>query len=187
MAKKEEHQINLLPQEEFDASTLGRTVKWLQGTFRYLVITTEMVVMVAFLSRFWLDAKSNDLIDAINQKKVIVSSYSTFEKQFRDAQKQISIFKSYSDNNLLLNPVIAAIAANIPPNVVLTEVIVDKDKVSVLGQSADEGSASSFVANLMKTNLLTNVDLASAESKKDATQIDFKITANLDQRGINVY
>jgi hypothetical protein len=37
--------INLLPQEEFDISIIGRTLKWAMGTFRIIVIVTEIVVM----------------------------------------------------------------------------------------------------------------------------------------------
>ena len=51
-ARKEE--INLLPQKGFEATTAGRILAWILSTFRIIVIITELLVMVAFLSRFWL-------------------------------------------------------------------------------------------------------------------------------------
>src|SRR5258708_25047874 len=126
MAKKKKiPEINLLPQEEFQASTIGRVLQWLLSTFRYIVITTEMIVMVAFLSRFWLDARSSDLTDAINQKKAVVASYSTFENQFRAAQQKITIFNNFAASNQQLNPVIQNIIANVQNDISLTDVSIN--------------------------------------------------------------
>ena len=83
MAARKKRQINLLPQEEFAASTLGRVLNWLLTTFRYIVIVTEIVVMTAFLSRFWLDAKSTDLNELIKQKQAVIAASADFEKEFR--------------------------------------------------------------------------------------------------------
>ena len=66
-ARKKSSRINLLPQEEFAASTLGRILAWILSTFRILVIMTELIVILAFLSRFWLDARTTDLNEEIKQ------------------------------------------------------------------------------------------------------------------------
>jgi len=78
--------INLLPQEEFEASTIGRVLKWATGTFRIIVIITEMVVMAAFLSRFWLDAQNSDLTDSIKIRSAQISAQGDLEKRFREIQ-----------------------------------------------------------------------------------------------------
>src|SRR3989344_5652085 len=99
-AKKEKQKlINLLPQEEFTASTLGRILTWLLSSFRIIVIVSEMVVMGAFVSRFWLDAKNADLSDDIEQKQAVVTSFSDFEQQFRSIQKKLLIFSSLSKSS----------------------------------------------------------------------------------------
>jgi len=186
MAKKKiENQINLLPQEEFDASTLGRTLKWLLGTFRYMVIATEMVVMIAFLSRFWLDARSSDLIDSINQKKAVITSYSTFENEFRNAQKELAIFKNYTSSNQALSPLLTAVASNVPGNATLTEILVNGTKITISGNASDEATASTFVNSLNNVNLLHDVNLTSVEAKKDSASLSFVIQANLNERGVS--
>ncbi len=80
-ARKKKRRINLLPQEEFAASILGRVLAWLLSSFRAIVSLTEMTVMIAFLSRFWLDAKSADLNELIRQKQPVIASTSDFEKE----------------------------------------------------------------------------------------------------------
>lgn len=178
--KKNEREINLLPQEEFEASTLGRILKWLLSTFRYIVIGTEMVVMMAFLSRFWLDAKSGDLTDAITQKQAIVSSYSTFEKQFRDVQSKLTIFKNFSTNSNLTSSVITEIAAKIPSDVTIQDISINGSKVSITATTTNESSASSFVINLSASKFLTNINLISVTSSTTVSgQIDFSISAIL--------
>ena len=89
---KKSQPINLLPKEEFAASTFGRIIKWLLSTFRVIVIVVEVVVMSAFLSRFWLDARSTDLNDQIKQRQSIIASFSSFEQSFRATQAKLAVF-----------------------------------------------------------------------------------------------
>src|SRR3990167_1085348 len=96
-APKEKALINLLPQEEFESSTFGRVLKWLLSSFRIMVIITELVVMTAFLSRFWLDAKTTDLNDSIKQKQAVIESQNNFEKEFRKTQNRLVIFKEVTE------------------------------------------------------------------------------------------
>jgi len=89
--KQKQLKINLLAQEEFATSVLGRILSWALSTFRVIVIAVEMIVVVAFLSRFWLDARITDLNDELKQKQAIVASQATFEKRFRSAQSRLEI------------------------------------------------------------------------------------------------
>jgi len=51
-AKKE---ISLLPDEENLDSFSARAFRWLTTVGRYVIVFTELIVICAFLSRFWLD------------------------------------------------------------------------------------------------------------------------------------
>ncbi len=180
--KKTTPQINLLPQEEFQASTFGRVLKWLLSTFRYIVITTEMIVMIAFLSRFWLDAKSSDLIDAINQKKAVVASYATFENDFRDAQQKIIIFNNFANENEKTSPIIKEISGKLPTDITLTDISINNEKVEITAETQNESSASNFITSLSSSNLLKNVNLESIESKETGTNLSFIIKATIKGR-----
>lgn len=182
---QKEHEINLLPQEEFDASSAGRILKWILSTFRYIVITTEIVVISAFLSRFFLDAKSNELTDAIIQKKAIVASYSTFETEYRGTQRRLDIFKNYTSDSLSITPVIDSITKNIPANTNLTELSINGTKVTLTGEASEEANVSNFVANLSTSPFFENVNLNSIESKTDTNLLSFQILASLKERKLN--
>lgn len=53
--------VNLLPHERFEFSRLGRLLMWALSTGRMVVVVTELVVIGAFLSRFWFDRQLSDL------------------------------------------------------------------------------------------------------------------------------
>lgn len=53
--------VNLLPADRFEFSPLGRFLVWALSTGRSVVVLTELVIIVAFLSRFWFDWKLADL------------------------------------------------------------------------------------------------------------------------------
>jgi len=183
MARKRNTEINLLPQKEFEESTFGRALKWLVTTFRYIVIATEMVVMTAFLSRFYLDSRSGDLIDAINQKSAIISSYSSFESQYRATQNKLNAFSNFSGDSSKASPIIEEISSKIPSNVTLTEITIDNSKVLITAQTNDNSSVSSFINSLTSSQNLTNISLFSITQKKDTASLSFTISAVMQTRG----
>src|SRR3989344_780469 len=91
---KEQIKINLIPQDEFESSTFGRVLKWALSTFRIMVIVTELLVMSAFLSRFWLDARNSDLNEEIEIKKAQIGAYQDVEDSFRKYQAKLVLAKS---------------------------------------------------------------------------------------------
>jgi len=157
--------INLLPQEEFDVSVVGRTLKWAMGTFRIIVIVTEMIVMGAFLSRFWLDAQNSDLSSAIKIKSAQIIAQAATEKEFRNVQSKLNIAKQ-------IGPVIPpsqkiyAITSKLPPDVNLTSVSVLENTAQIKGSSASEFEIAQFISNLKTNPSFKSVDLGQISSSE---------------------
>ena len=63
--------INLLKNSS-DQSPLDRITDWALTYGRYIMIGTEIVVLLAFISRFSLDRKLTDLKEEIGQKQQIL-------------------------------------------------------------------------------------------------------------------
>lgn len=169
--------INLLPQEEFDSSVVGRILIWAMGTFRIIVIVTEMVVMGAFLSRFWLDAQNSDLNDLIKTKSAQISSQSDFEKQFRNTQTKLSIIRQISDKKKATSE-IEEIASKIPADITLSSLSIQDDGAQIKGTAGSEISISQFISNLKTIKTFKNVSLgliSSSESNPALTIFTVKI------------
>jgi len=158
--------INLLPQEEFDASIVGRVLKWAMGTFRIIVIVTEMIVMAAFLSRFWLDAQNSDLTDAIKNKTAIIEAQSDFEKEFRQLQKKLAISKALA-KDVKPTDKVDLVTSKIPGEVVLTAITTGEGTLQVKGSSASEIGIMQFIANLKAEKSFKTVELNSLKSSED--------------------
>lgn len=139
--------INLLPLEEFNASTTGRILKWATGTFRIIVIITEMVVMAAFLSRFWLDAQNSNLNNSIRAKSAQISAQAELEKQFTNIQSKLNIYKNIGQSNNA-SSLIENVINKVPVNITLTRILIEKETISVHGVSLSDWDTNQFISSL---------------------------------------
>jgi Tfp pilus assembly protein PilN len=166
--------INLLPQEEFDASVLGRTLKWAMGSFRIIVILTEMIVMAAFLSRFWLDTQNSDLNDSIKVASAQISAQSSFESEFRGVQQKLSIFKQITTTPTESSK-LDLVASKIPQDLTLSSVSVQDNLVQVKGTADSEMGVAQFVSNLKSDPTVKKVELDSIGSSEQNEALDTRI------------
>lgn len=174
--------INLLPQDEFQLTSLGRILKWALSTFRVMVIITELIVMSAFLSRFWLDAKNSDLNEEINISKAQVLAYSEVEQEFRNYQNKLSIAKSlYSEENN--SDLIKNITNQLPADIILSSIQKTEEGVQLKALSYSEKSIAQFLVNLESLKEIENIVLSQVASSVDNNAITiFTITAKDKQQ-----
>ncbi|MFC1625837.1 PilN domain-containing protein [Patescibacteria group bacterium] len=166
MPAKKKTKINLLPQEEFASSTVGRVLKWALSTFRIIVIVMEMIVMGAFLSRFWLDANNSDLTDSIKQKQSQILAQSDFEKDFRLIQNRLTIFKSVSESSVVSQNLLK-ISSRTPENIFLLSLTLGEKEASIKATSSSEQSIAQYIANLKDEKTFKDVSLQQVNQSSD--------------------
>lgn len=115
MAKKKKATINLLDTGGFTDTVSGRILAWILSSFRVIVIVTEVLVMLAFLSRFWLDAQNSDLEQQIRQTQAVITASQPFEKDFKDTQARLKIFNDYAQDEGRKTEIVNIISSSIPP------------------------------------------------------------------------
>lgn len=185
MAKNKNKPINLLPKEEFDASITGRVLKWAMGTFRIIVIVTEMIVMGAFLSRFWLDARNSDLNDLLTIKSAQISSQSEFETEFRNLQDSLKIFKGITSATAPSN-ILDKVVTRLPSGISLQSFSFQEKEAQVKGIASSELAIAQFVSNLKADTFFSEVTLGqigSSEGSPFLTVFNLKLTYS--ERGNN--
>lgn len=181
MAARKRKNINLLPQEEFASSALGRTLAWALSTFRIIVIITEVVVMGAFLSRFWLDARVSDLNDEITQKRAVIETTSKFEEDFKSAQKRLGIFSALASEEAAASSTLEAITSYIPANVTLVTYSFLQDKATVKGVTPSERAIAQFIANLDSDQNFGEITITQLGASEDQTsQLLFTLEIQLE-------
>lgn len=178
-AQRKSKGINLLPSDKFAKTTTGRVLAWLLTTFRTTVIIVELIVMAAFLSRFWLDAKNSDLNDEIKQKKARIQASSEIEKEMRLVQKRLSVFASLTEEKTSYVEIMQKITPLIPEGAVLKDVTILPTEINITGSAQDEITVMQTVANLESEKSFKNTRLQSVSVSPDE-QLNMKFTIGIN-------
>lgn len=176
-AQRKKDQINLLP-EVFAGTVSGRILIWILSTFRIIVIITEVIVIAAFISRFWLDAKNTDLSEEILQDKALITSEADFEKEFKDIQNRLIIYNAYSTDKGKIVDSINSIIASKPPEIIFSSLKLDPAGASIQAESPSEISIQQFFVNLKSNGKFDEVSIGSVSSSKDDSTLIFNITVS---------
>lgn len=159
MARKKKAKINLLVRAGFSDSAAGRILAWVLTSFRIIVIVTEILVMLAFLSRFWLDARNTDLDEEIKQKQAVLSASQPFEKEFKDTQARLKMFTEFVKREDIKSKAMDAITSSLPPDSLLEIVMFSENGVEIKGASPSERSIQQFLVNLDAVELFKDIVL----------------------------
>ena len=113
-SKKE---ISLLPNEEDNNSFIARFLKWITSVGRVIIIFTELIVILAFLSRFWLDRKNSDLSEVLRQQKAILNSTKEFEDDYNSLQKRLIYIKNFYKSQPKYSENLSSLIQSLPSNI----------------------------------------------------------------------
>jgi hypothetical protein len=172
-------QINLLPRKGFEATSVGRVVGWLLGTFRIILIITEIIVMSAFFSRFFLDTRNSDLNEEIQQKQAVIASFANTESEFRIIQNKLAVYSKLSKENDQNSKILEAIRVSLPENsdeLILSNMQISKTSINMNGTAISEKSVQQLIANLESTDSIQQVNLRDLSSKSNSAYLDFILT-----------
>jgi Tfp pilus assembly protein PilN len=169
--------INLYPEDPFDASILGKGLKWALSIGRHIVIFTELVVIGSFLSRFVLDRQLSDLNKEIVQKQAVVESYGTLEDDFRALQLQTRDIASIIDDQGQY-VVLEVLARLTPPEIRFTQVSYGNNALSLQGISLSNDALNIFVEGMRRDPAFSTVSISNIRSGDDRDpSIQFTVTA----------
>ncbi len=159
--------INLLPKGDFEYSTTGKLIAWAVYVGRWIVVFTELVVICAFLSRFYFDTQLANLFDDIKQKKAIVAASTTFEENFRQTQDRIKIIKTLMTGEIKSSVLLADISQLLPLDTSLTSITVEGKDLRLEGYSLSEGSLRRFWRQLTAYPKLEQTTITDIFSRKE--------------------
>jgi len=164
MAAPTKDSLEFLPREEWEKSAFGKILKWTLTAGRYIVILTELVVIIAFLSRFKFDRELTDLNEEIKQKKSIVEASAQFEKKFRFLQTQLQTIRTLQNQQLQTDRVLVELASLVPVDVLLANLKVTEKEVSLTATALSESGFATFLKNLKSSPRFENLVLSQVQS-----------------------
>ena len=180
MAVKKE--VSLLPNSENPNSFSSRLIKWSTTTGRVVIIFTELIVVCAFISRFWLDRKNSDLSEILRQKTAILQSTKTFEAEFKQLQQKLSSIKVFYANQPKYDQQITSLIKSTPEEIYYKDISLSQDEktlqtVIISNLTAyREDIIVNFITNLMVNPDIKQVDIKRIEKKPKENQYNVLIS-----------
>lgn len=169
--------INLLGSQDLEHTPWGRIVSWATTYGRYIMITTEIIVLLAFISRFSLDRKLTDLSEEITQKQSIIEANIDLEKDIKALQTNLTTIKSLTADQKKPIDIVASMETLLPSDVYLTSFELTADKLKLSAVAGTTQGFSQFLANAQATKILANVTLGDINRSPEAG-IEFNLTAD---------
>lgn len=140
-------------------------MNWALTIGRLIVIITELVAMIVFVYRFSLDEKLIDLHSLIKQKQNIVSVLKNDESKYRNLQDRIALASTFSEKGTKTNQTIASIIKLIPGRVNISNLILNKDQISMNVDVASVSSLAIFIDSLKNYSGIKSINIDSIENR----------------------
>ena len=177
-AKKE---ISLLPDEENADSLSARIVRWLTTVGRYVIVFTELIVIGAFVSRFWLDRINSDLSESVRQQKAILESTASFEDQYSQLQKRLTLVKNYYKNQPEYQSKVQTLTESTPLDINFNSLTVGQNEDGTVGavvglNAYQESSIVDFITNLIVNPNISSVNIQTIEKKARENQYNVNLS-----------
>lgn len=171
--------VNLVPKDPFFQTVLGRSLKWALSVGRYIVIFTELVVIVSFATRFTLDRQVTDLNASINQKRMVIESYGDLEERFLFVQQQIADYQQLKTESNLVE-IFPLLNETIPTNVILDTLTINPNEVVFSGSALSQTALNVLVNNVQLSPYFSDASIGKIESRGSNTQgLNFDLKANI--------
>ena len=176
--------LNLLKPQSNPEKIFVKLVRWLLSTGRYIFIFVEGVVLLAFISRFKLDADIASKKEAIDQQIPYIESLKSYEVLIRQTQLKLSIINTIKNSSLNFADILKRIANQTPGGVKIISINLQKKDVSQVtiqlnGQSQNNNDLSIFTSGLKQDQNFSDVNISSIGLEKGL--INFSINASFKQ------
>ncbi len=156
--------INLLPPSDFELSFWGKFLKWAVTAGRYIIIVTEMVVIVAFLSRFKLDKEISDLNSEIEGKKNVLEAYWQKEQEFLAAQKKLDVVSGLLSLEIPVGKTINELAEAIPSEIKMNNIDFQPGIITMNATAISESGIGKTMARIAENTKWKTVELTSVSA-----------------------
>lgn len=173
--------LNLLKPQSNPEKLPLKLFRWLLASGRYIFVFVEALVLVAFISRFKLDADLQSKKEAIEEQIPYIESLKTYEVLIKQTQLKLSTIATIKKNSPDWSLVLEKIADQMPSSMKLISINITKNASNstahISGQTQINSDLTSFITNLKDDSSFSNVNIASVGLEQGV--IKFTIDASV--------
>ncbi len=158
--------INLVPKDPFFNTVLGRALKWALTAGRYIIIFTELIVIVSFVARFTLDRQVTDLNSKIVKNVSAIESFGSLEQDFRTIQEKIQHIETLDRENNIVE-VFPKLSEVTPDGINLNNLNIKPDSVTISGNTLSQNAFNLFVNNLQLSPHFTQLQISDISNQEE--------------------
>ena len=166
--------INLLTQDALSSSLIGKFLLWTLSIGRYVVVFTELIVILSFLSRFKLDRDLTDLNEAIARQKAIVLSYGDLETKIRYDQERLALVRQ-EETKLKPPQVLTLLNQTVPADIKFDDLSLTENSFKFSAVALTPQGLAVMLNNLVNHPLVEEVNITDVSSQDQNNSINFSI------------
>lgn len=179
--------LDLLKPQSNPEKLAVKLIRWLLSTGRYIFIFVEAIVLIAFGTRFKLDADLASTKEAIEQQIPYIESLKLDEILIRQTQLKLANISSIKTDSVDYSTILKKIADQTPTGVKITTLNVlkniSKASVQINAQSQTNTDLTSFIQGLKSDQTFSEINLASVGLEKGNITFTVTATTNLAAGG----
>ncbi len=169
--------INLAPKETLEDSPFWKKfIYWSTTGGRIVIIGTQMIVLGAFFTRFFLDHQIIDLSEEIKTKKTIIQTTSQLESEFRTTQDQLAAITSIKKTQNNYAQALQDLTEKIPQQVSVERLNLEEHGIRIDGMARTGEAFAQFITVLATSENIKQVALEGARiTDEGALHFDINI------------
>ncbi len=166
--------VNLLPKSEFELSLAGKFLSWAITTGRYIIIATELVVILAFLSRFKLDQDLSDVNTTISGQKMVLTRQMSLENEFRLTQARVNSAGTMMKTQVGTKNKFEKLLGSLPAPIKLLAVTMKLSETSITAATLSEDAIGELLARLKQDSYWRELEMTDFQTV-DGSEIKFTL------------
>ncbi len=173
--------INLLAQAGFARQPLGKFLSWSLSYGRYIIITTQIIVLLAFFSRFKLDQDLSDLHSKMEEKVHIIEALAPIENNTRSIQRKLEIIKQLETSRGLYFTTLQTLATQTSNDIAIKQIAITQNKLTLSGNAINIVSFNNFLTFIRKNKLFSQISLDQVSKNTDNQTLTFNLSMEIQE------
>lgn len=166
------YNINLAPRRK--RSLLERVNFFFSNYLRYILVITQLIVIITLFGRFQIDQNIIDLKESIDQKKEIIKATTSLIDGAKEVNQRSKNIKTLINSQAKFLEMTDYVFTSFPTSVFLSSITIDNESVTMTGEGQDVRQFQSFYNFLKKDGHFKSVQLS--DLKKTGSTFSFSMS-----------